>query len=307
VIGRHLNRVGEPPRSASNLANHDARTHQLTRAGRDQPSYSNPMLPQEHLITRVRELCRADERLVAALTYGSFAHGEGDAHSDIEFWLFFDTDIAATLDKRAWLDDVGPIRYAVVNEFGSHVVFFPDLVRGEFHFATADDIASVAAWPARGAPTDQMIVLDRTGALRRILDSLPQQVSLPTAPDEIDQLCGRFANWLILAHHVAQRGELLRAVDALSHTQRHLLWMVRLTEDRTQHWLTPSRGAETDLPAEVVSAICSTTATADSSSLTHAIAATWACGRRYWHRLADRAGRTTPYALFEDVDSAISR
>src|SRR3954471_13061730 len=103
------------------------------------------MLPQERLIARVRQLCRADERLVAALTYGSFVHGEADEHSDIEFWLFFDADAAATLDERAWLARVGPVRYTVVNEFGCRVVFFPGLVRGEFHFATAGDIASVAA------------------------------------------------------------------------------------------------------------------------------------------------------------------
>ncbi|NUT02249.1 MAG: hypothetical protein HOV76_02130 [Hamadaea sp.] len=94
----------------------------------------------------------------------------------------------------------------VVNEFGSHVVFFPNLIRGEFHFATAADIATVATWPARSAPTDQMIVLDRTGALRDALESLPDRPRLPTSAEEIDELCGRFANWLILAHHVCQRG-----------------------------------------------------------------------------------------------------
>lgn len=47
------------------------------------------MLPQEPLIDRVRDLCLQDGRLVAALMYGSFAAGEADVHSDIEFWLFF--------------------------------------------------------------------------------------------------------------------------------------------------------------------------------------------------------------------------
>jgi lincosamide nucleotidyltransferase len=258
------------------------------------------MLPQERLIARVRELCRADQRLVAALTYGSFVHGEADEHSDVEFWLFFDAEAAATLDERAWLEGAGPVRYAVVNEFGSQVAFFPGLIRGEFHFATAGDIASVADWPARGAPTDRMLVLDRTGELRRALDSLPPRAPLPATPAEIDELCGRFANWLVLAHHVARRGELLRCLDALSHARRHLLWMARLAEGRTQHWLTPSRGAETDLPAEVVAAIHRTTATVDPESLAGAITAAWACGRAYWQRLTP-----APAALFADVDAAL--
>ena len=261
----------------------------------------SPVLPQEHLIARVRQLCQDDDRLVAALTYGSFVLGEADAHSDIEFWLFFRTPG----DERAWLDRIGTIRHSVVNEFGSHVVFFPDLIRGEFHFATAGDIASVTTWPARGGATDQMIVLDRTGDLRRALDALPERPALPGSAEEIDELCGRFANWLVLAHHVAQRGELLRAADALEHSRRHLLWMVRLAEHRTQHWLTPSRRAEVDLPAEAVGAINRTTAVAEPSSLAAAIAATWVCGRRHWRTLAGRTGRDIPEGLFRDLDAAI--
>ena len=265
------------------------------------------VLPQERLIARVRELCRADERLVAALTYGSFVHGEADAYSDIEFWLFFDTDAVAMLDARAWLNGLGPVHHIVVNEFGSHVVFFPGLIRGEFHVATAGDIASVAAWPARGAPVDRMLVLDRTGALRRALAALPAQVRLPDGPDEVEALCGRFANWLVLAHHVTRRGELLRAVDALAHVQRHLLWMARLAEGRTQHWLTPSRSAETDLPADVVAAIRRSTATADPAALAAAVTAAWECGRTHWQHLAGAAGRSTPDALFADLDAALGR
>lgn len=260
------------------------------------------MLPQEHLIARVRELCDADENLVAALTYGSFAQGEGDAHSDVEFWLFFGAQ--EVLDHRGWLGRIAPVRHLVVNEFGTHVVFFPNLIRGEFHFATADDIGSVATWPARSAPTDRMIVLDRTGALRRALDALPARPELPTSAGDVDELCGRFANWLILAHHVAQRGELLRAVDALSHAQRYLLWMARLANGRTQHWLTPSRRAETDLGTEVAGILRHTVTEAEAGAVAGAIATAWTCGRDYWLRLADRVGSRTPRELFAELDTA---
>lgn len=263
------------------------------------------MLPQEHLIARVRGLCRDDKRLVAALTYGSFAQGTADMHSDIEFWLFFHPESAATLDKDLWLESVAPYQYSVVNEFGSHVVIFPGLIRGEFHFAISDDIASVASWPARGAPVDQMIVLDRTGALRHALQSLPSQPPTPAGSEEIGELCGRFANWLILAHHVAQRGELLRAIDALAHVRRYLLWMARLAEDRTSHWLTPSRRAESDLSAQAINMITATTTTAETTAVTMAIAAAWTCGRTYWHQLAGRAGSDIPSGLFADLDARL--
>jgi lincosamide nucleotidyltransferase len=171
------------------------------------------VLVQERLIIRVREVCKADERLDAALMYGSFAAGEGDAHSDVEFWLFFAPRRRGEVDARAWCARVAPVLHVVRNEFGSDVVVFPGLVRGEFHFATTDDIPMVRTWPARGAATDQMIVLDRGGQLRPALESLPEHAAAPHDGGQAERLCGRFANWLLLAHHVASRGETLRAWD----------------------------------------------------------------------------------------------
>ncbi|WP_127500759.1 hypothetical protein [Actinoplanes solisilvae] len=259
------------------------------------------MLPQERLIARVRQLCQDDERLVAALTYGSFAQGSADAHSDIEFWLFSETPV----DTRAWLAGIGPIGHVVVNEFGAHVVFFPGLIRGEFHFAT--NIDAVRTWPARGAASDRMIVLDRTGALREALDALPAAASPPATPEAIGELCGRFANWLLLAHHVARRGELLRALDALTYAQRHLLWMTRLTENSTHHWLTPSRSAERDLSPSALLALHRTAATADPHAISEAITAAWTHGSRCWRRLATHTGFPIPEPLFTELDAALIR
>ena len=148
---------------------------------------------QQRLISRVHELCRLDSRLDAALMYGSFAQGTGDAHSDVEFWLFFDTDLRH-VDASAWCNQVAPVLHVVRNEFGAHVAFFAGLIRGEFHFATVDDIAAVARWPARGAPVHRMIVVDRHNRLRPALESLPDSAPVPQTWADIDALCGRFAN-----------------------------------------------------------------------------------------------------------------
>lgn len=247
---------------------------------------------QHELIARVREVCHADERLGAALMYGSFAAGDGDAHSDIEFWLFFDPDRHTEVDPAAWCADIAPVSLVARNEFGTHVAFFPGPVRGEFHFATTADIASVATWPARGAAVDRMVVTDRDGLLTPVLRALPQQPPVPADPDEIAGLCGRFANWLVLALHVTARGELLRAQDALGHAARHLLWMARLAEHSTGHWLTPSRAAEDELPARTVAAVAECTP-----------AALWRDGRDRWRTLLARLGRPEPAELFAELDA----
>ncbi|WUH94408.1 hypothetical protein OG900_32580 [Streptomyces sp. NBC_00433] len=246
---------------------------------------------QHDLVSAVRQLCRADPGVRAALMYGSFAAGQGDEHSDIEFWLFFDPAARAALDPAAWCAEVAPVNLVVRNEFGTHVAFFPGPVRGEFHFATTGDIGSVADWPARGAAVDAMVVVDRDGRLAPVLAGLPEHPAIPGDPAEIADLCGRFANWLVLALHVTARGELLRARDALGHAARHLLWMARLAEDSTAHWLTPSRAAEAELPARTVAAV------AESSP-----ASLWREGRERWLALLAAAGGEPPAALFAELD-----
>ena len=235
--------------------------------------------PQDGLIARTRQVCAADHRLDAALMYGSFAAGEADEHSDIEFWLFFTVPPAG---GRAWIERIGPVTHVIRNEFGAHVAFFPGLIRGEFHFAGVADIPAVREWPGSVI----VPVVDRHG---RLAQARPQGVVDRTA-----DVCGRFANWLLLAHHVGRRGEVLRQRDALAHAQRHLLWMARLAEGRTGHWLTPSRQAEAELSAATVAAL----------SRTHDdVGAAWQAGRALWLRIDPGA----PGALIAELDSALGK
>nr|WP_144120181.1 hypothetical protein [Catellatospora sichuanensis] len=85
--------------------------------------------------------------------------------------------------------------------------------------------------------------------------------------------------------------------------------MARLAEGRTEHWLTPSRRAETDLGAEVVGVlrrtvtVTVTVTVAEADAVAGAVAAAWTCGRDYWVTLADRAGCEVPTELFAELDT----
>lgn len=250
------------------------------------------------MIARVRELCVADEGLDAALMYGSFAAGEADEHSDIEFWLFFTPERLVEINPREWCAQVAPVRYGLVNEFGTYVAFFPGLIRGEFHFVTTAEIATVADWPARGAEVDRMLVVDRRGELEPVLRGLPRHAAID---DVIAKYCDPLLNWLVLARNLLARGEVLRAWDALAHIQRHLLWMARLAENSTEHWLTPSRAAERELSASIVDDIRAATARAEPADVSRALRAATDLGRRLWQVLADRAGRPAPTELFDEL------
>jgi len=77
------------------------------------------MLEQEAMIEKVCELCEGDERVVAALMYGSFTLGQGDYFSDIEFYLFFDDEVLDTLEEEAWVSQIAPLELYYLNEYGS--------------------------------------------------------------------------------------------------------------------------------------------------------------------------------------------
>jgi lincosamide nucleotidyltransferase B/F len=264
---------------------------------------------QLELIERVRSLCAAEPGLDAALMYGSFAKDEADEHSDIEFWLFFTKAARARLDPAAWCARVAPASRVLLNEFGAHVAFFPQLIRGEFHFVTVAHIPAVSLWPERGAPVERMLILDRSGRLEPVLRALPERATAWTAETVQTEYCDRFANWLVLAWHLVERGELLRAWDALGHVQRHLLWMARLAEDATGHWLTPSRAAESELSAASIAGLTAAAGAADEEGLRRALSVALAEGRGHWETLAARYGAwvSVPQALLDEIAAAFDR
>jgi lincosamide nucleotidyltransferase B/F len=107
------------------------------------------MHQQEIMIEKVRELCERDERMVAVLMYGSFALGQGDRFSDIEFYLFFENEtLEGFLDEEAWVSQIAPVELYYLNEFGNGTAIFENLVRGEFHFESAP----TWGWSTRGRP-----------------------------------------------------------------------------------------------------------------------------------------------------------
>ncbi len=231
---------------------------------------------QDALDAAYRAAFAADERVRAVLTYGSLPAGLGDVWSDVEYWVFVDDQTLSgptadpAGDPPRWLRAVGDPALLVRNEFGAWVAVHAGLVRAEAHVWPASDVDVVRGWPARGAPVEAMVVLDRDGTLAPAVAALPEHPQVPDTPAAVAQVCGRFANWWVLGHNVAGRGEWERSQDALAHVRRELLWMARLSEaaaepgtdpgsqpeagKATKRWLTPSRLAERDLSPQLVQA-----------------------------------------------------
>ena len=166
------------------------------------------MLQQEVMIEKVRELCEQDERVVAALMYGSFALGQGDQFSDIEFYLFFEDGALKGFDEEAWVNQVAPADLYYVNEFGSGTAIFEDLIRGEFHFKAASNMGLVGSWETAWFPSlESAVLVDKTGELSRtVARSVRRPPDLGTQERALF-LCRSLIIWSLMGANLLERGE----------------------------------------------------------------------------------------------------
>jgi lincosamide nucleotidyltransferase len=264
-------------------------------------------LPQHELIDRVRAACVGDAGLVAALMYGSFAHGDADVHSDIEFWLFYEGHAREQLDVDAWIERIADVYATVVGDSGAYVaVFRPSLIRGEFHFAAASTIDQIRSWAALGvtpANVNAMVLVDRDGRLRGALTHLINAPAAPTGTEQAKALCEGFIDWHVFALSVLARGEIARAHMLLGVLHTYLARMARLRYDQTKHWATPTKAFERDLSPAAQERYQQCTSPAERQQLAEALQATWDWGRELVTFLADR----DDFTVSEDLLAAVSR
>jgi lincosamide nucleotidyltransferase B/F len=259
-------------------------------------------LPQEQLIELVKDKCQNDDRLAAALTYGSFTKDEGDQYSDIEFWLFFDDRKLMDVDPVRWINEISPIYYSTINEYGTHVAFFQDhLIRGEFHFVAASEMDTVRSWPSVELPqSKRMVIIDRTGKLLSyILEGKPAG---DKSAFDIEQLCGRFLNWYLFGLNVLKRGDLAQAHMLLGIIQGYLIWMARADEGSTKHWLTQSKAFEKEISEDAYKTFLECTARCEQQDLIRAYHEAWKWGCR----LIDNLERKHNFSIPGDLRQAIA-
>jgi lincosamide nucleotidyltransferase len=264
------------------------------------------MLKQEAMIERTRHVCQEDERLVAAMMYGSFAQGEGDGYSDIEFILFFEDEELDDLDQEEWVSRISPVGLYFVNEYGNGTAIFENLVRGEFHFDRASDIERIVGESMKDAdwlPSLQdTLVLDRTGELtprlREIIGPPPER----DTPEQVRFVCDCFVNWFLFGANLFARGELARSLDLLGIVRNRLLQMVRVREGSTVHWFNAAKFLETEISESSYARYAACTARLDRHELQQAYLSAWRWGRELVTSLGDTHSAVPPADLLVRLD-----
>lgn len=263
---------------------------------------------QTMMIERVRHLCQQDERLVAALMYGSFTRGEGDQFSDIEFALFFADEQLPKLDQQAWVAQIAPLALYFADDVGHQTAIFTNLIRGEFHFKPASELPVVETWRGNAwfPSLAATVLVDRTGELAKYLQPLlgasPERDTAAT----VLALTNNFINWMLFGSNVLARGERARALEILGIIHRYLLWMVRVLEGATAHWPTPSKNVEQDISAAAYARYQQCTATLDQVMLAQAYRMSWTWGQTMIEILAQRHQLALPALLLRQLTERLT-
>jgi lincosamide nucleotidyltransferase len=261
-------------------------------------------LLQEQMIARVRQLCQEEGRIVGAFMYGSFTTGEGDAFSDIEFYVYLDEAAYFAFRPAAWVAQIAPVAAYFTNEFGTGTAIFENLVRGEFHFERAAQMERIRAWKQEAGfpPVESMLLLDRTGELTEHLRFISGPGPDRATASQVSQLWHRYLNWMLFGTSVLARGEHARALEVLWWVQRHLLWFARLQEGSTAHWQTPSKSVEEDLSSAAYERYVACTAGLSEADLERAYWAAWVWGKEMIRALAVERGLNLQQALIQRLD-----
>jgi lincosamide nucleotidyltransferase len=264
------------------------------------------MIQQEIMIEKVRELSEWDERVVAALMYGSFALGQGDYFSDIEFYLFFDDEALDGLEEEAWVSQVAPLELYYINEFGNGTAIFENLVRGEFHFEPYSNVGLIDAWETAWFPSlESAVLVDESGELSRRVSRLVRHPPEMDTPEQALFLCRSLMNWTLMGTNLLKRGEYARAEAFLTLVHGHLLRAMRLVEGKSTNWLSPSRRLEEDVSADFYERFRACTAALGAEQLVGAYTSTWEWSLDLMDELATRHAFTLPETLLNKLNRYI--
>lgn len=203
------------------------------------------------------------------MMYGSFTKNEGDQYSDIEFYVFLKDDIIPTFESAKWLYEVAPFSLLYQNEYGTEVVIFENLIRGEFHFLSEKDIDIILSFKETGYFPDigSMFIYDKTGKLEQYLSELGGSGPNRLTEENVNFLLNNFSNLWLMGINVLKRGEYARSMDLLSQFQKNILQLIRIAEKNADNWLNMTKNLEIEISPKNYEKFRKTTARLDKQEL----------------------------------------
>ncbi|WP_452176662.1 aminoglycoside 6-adenylyltransferase [Haoranjiania flava] len=219
------------------------------------------------MIDTTKSIAQQDKNVSAVLMYGSFTKNEGDQYSDIEFYIFLKNKENFSAEK--WVNQIYPTALYFTNEYASEVAIFENLIRGEFHFLTVNEIDVIKSWEGfvSFSDFDQMSLIDKDGLLAKTLNQIKIKSPERITDENILFLSQSLLNVLLTTNNLIKRQEYAHAYQSLSNVQKYLLWLIRIATNQTNHWESPTKSLETDIDKGWYSEFRLTTSDLDKENL----------------------------------------
>ena len=214
---------------------------------------------QLQMIDKTKSIAQNDKNISAVFMYGSFTKNEGDKYSDIEFYIFLKDK--EYFSAGNWVSQIHPLALYFTNEYGSDVAIFENMIRGEFHFLTNDQMEVIKSWDGlvEFSDFDKMILVDKEGLLTNTLEEIETKIPDRTTNKNILWLSQSLLNVLLTTSNLIKRREFAHAYQSLSNTQKYLLWLIRIETSETKHWESPTKSLEKDIDQDWYSLFQQTT------------------------------------------------
>eukprot|EP01041_Mallomonas_annulata_P033618 gene33618-56266_t len=180
-------------------------------------------MTQLQMINKTKSIAQQDENISAVFMYGSFTKNEGDKYSDIEFYIFVKNKENFSAEK--WVNQIHPVALYFINEYGTEVAIFENLVRGEFHFLKTEEIEIIKSWDGivTFSDFDQMNLIDKDGHLTKTLNQIKTKSPERITNENILWLSQSLLNVVLTTSNLIKREEFAHAHHSLSNVQKYLL------------------------------------------------------------------------------------
>ena len=200
---------------------------------------------QLQMINKIKSIALDDELISSILMYGSFIKDEGDQYSDIEFYIFFSEDF----DHQKWVNQINKTMLYFINEHGTEVAIFENLIRGEFHFHHISERKVIQTWEGLTSFEyhQNMILVDKDGVLTKLLEHISKERPQHNSQESIDWISMSLVNQLLMTQGLLKRGELAHAQMSFQSIQKYLLWLIRIEIGDERHWESPTKRAELEI------------------------------------------------------------
>lgn len=224
-------------------------------------------ITQLQMINALRSIAQKDDNVSAVLMYGSFTKDEGDIYSDIEFYIFLKSK--ESFCSENWVSQIHPLNLYFINEHGSEVAIFENMIRGEFHFLPTNEINVIKSWEGlvEFSEFEKMNLVDKEGLLADTLNQIKIKRPNRKTEENILWLCQSLLNVLLTTSNLIKRHEFAHAHQSLAGTQKYLLWLIRIAANQTQHWESPTKSLETDIDNKWYSEFQSSTSSLDPEDI----------------------------------------